>query len=222
MVIREVGDTGWLLDLAPSGDAVEDAARVLALAATVRGSPAGQLVADVVPAATTVLVTCAPERHGALRKALADLTIPAPGAPPASTEADSHDLPVVLPVVFDGEDLTSAAVLCGTTPAGLVARVTGAPWRVAFGGFAPGFAYLVGGGLSVPRLESPRTRVPAGSVGLAGPYAGVYPRTSPGGWRLIGRLAEPAPVLFDPARRDPALLVPGGRVRFRAAENSAA
>ncbi|HNP11666.1 MAG TPA: carboxyltransferase domain-containing protein, partial [Mycobacterium sp.] len=89
------------------------------------------------------------------------------------------------------------------------------PWRVGFGGFAPGFAYLVGGDprLAVPRRAEPRTRVPAGSVGLAGEFSGVYPRESPGGWQLIGRTDA---VLWDIDRTPPALLRPGMWVRFRA------
>ena len=96
-------------------------------------------------------------------------------------------------------------------------RHTGAPWRVGFVGFAPGFAYLIGGDsrLAVPRRGEPRTRVPAGSVALAGGFSGVYPRESPGGWQLIGRTEA---VLWDVDRPDPALLTPGMSVRFRAVE----
>ncbi len=84
---------------------------------------------------------------------------------------------------------------------------------VGFLGFAPGFAYLLGGDerLRVPRREEPRTRVPAGSVAVAGEYSGIYPRESPGGWRLLGRTDA---VLFDATRASPALLAAGDRVRF--------
>jgi KipI family sensor histidine kinase inhibitor len=94
---------------------------------------------------------------------------------------------------------------------------TGTPWRVGFGGFAPGFAYLVDGDsrLSVPRRTQPRTRVPAGSVGLAGEFSGIYPRESPGGWQLIGRTEA---VLWDVERTHPALLIPGMWVTFRAVD----
>ena len=90
----------------------------------------------------------------------------------------------------------------------VVAAHTAAPLRVGFGGFAPGFAYLVGGDerLHVPRRAEPRTKVPAGSVGLAGEFSGVYPRESPGGWQLIGRTDA---VLWDVDRDPPALLIPG-------------
>jgi KipI family sensor histidine kinase inhibitor len=91
---------------------------------------------------------------------------------------------------------------------------TGAVYTVAFTGFAPGFGYLTGlpEPLRQPRLSTPRTRVPPGSVGIAGEFTGVYPRVSPGGWRLIGRTTT---VLFDPRADPPALLAPGDRVRFR-------
>jgi len=96
----------------------------------------------------------------------------------------------------------------------VIAAITAAELTVAFGGFAPGFGYLTGlpKQLHVPRRATPRTRVPAGAVGLAGEFAGVYPRPSPGGWQLVGRTDV---VLFDPNREPPALLSPGTRVRFR-------
>jgi KipI family sensor histidine kinase inhibitor len=105
------------------------------------------------------------------------------------------------------------AALTGLTPAGVVAAHTGTPWRVAFTGFAPGFGYLEGGDprLDVPRRAVPRVRVPAGAVGLAGRFSGVYPVESPGGWQLIGRTEA---VLWDLDRDPPALLRPGTTVRF--------
>ena len=96
---------------------------------------------------------------------------------------------------------------------------TGQPWTVGFGGFAPGFSYLVGGDprLEVPRRAEPRTRVPAGAVGLAGPFSGIYPRSSPGGWQVIG---ETDVVLWDVDRDPPALLQPGASVQFVDATDS--
>ena len=120
---------------------------------------------------------------------------------------------IEVPVTYDGPDLADVANHTGLSEDEIVAAHTGTPWTVAFGGFAPGFAYLVGGDerLVVPRRESPRTSVPAGSVGLAGEFSGVYPRSSPGGWQLIGQTdAE----MFDVDREPPALLAPGARVRF--------
>jgi len=120
---------------------------------------------------------------------------------------------VELPVQYDGEDLSAVAELLGTTADEVVARHTGSLWRVAFCGFAPGFGYLVTdhNRLQVPRRATPRTSVPAGSVGLAGGFSGVYPRSSPGGWQLIGSTDA---VLWDPAAERPALLAPGTAVRF--------
>ena len=120
---------------------------------------------------------------------------------------------VEIPVTYDGADLADVASLTGLTTADVVAAHTGTPWTVAFGGFAPGFSYLVGGDvrLRVPRRPTPRTVVPAGSVGLAAEFSGVYPRESPGGWQLIGRTDV---VLWDVDGRPPALLAPGTRVRF--------
>ncbi|MEU4387096.1 urea amidolyase family protein [Promicromonospora sp. NPDC023805] len=120
---------------------------------------------------------------------------------------------VEINVVYDGADLAEAADLLGWSPEELVRRHTSAAWTVGFVGFAPGFAYLTSDDpeLVVPRRPSPRTRVPAGSVALAGPYSGVYPRESPGGWQLLGRTDAP---VWDVTRERPALLLPGDEVRF--------
>lgn len=116
-------------------------------------------------------------------------------------------------VHYDGPDMAEVARLTGLSEAEVIAAHTGTPWRVAFTGFAPGFGYLVGGDLrlAVPRHPTPRPSVPAGSVGLAGEFSGVYPRASPGGWQLIGRTDA---VLWDLDRTPPALLRPGVQVRF--------
>jgi KipI family sensor histidine kinase inhibitor len=120
---------------------------------------------------------------------------------------------VAIPVVFDGPDLDEVATMWGVEPGEVVGRLERIPWRVAFCGFAPGFAYLSGlpYQFAVPRLATPRPKVPAGSVGLADRYAGVYPSASPGGWRVVGHTDV---TLFDPDRTPPALLSPGTRVRF--------
>lgn len=171
-------------------------------------------VVDVVPAAQTVLVTAPgrPRALDAVRAVLADVDTDAPPDP-------VHDAgEVTLAVHYDGEDLELVARDADRTVSDVVALHTDAVLTVAFGGFAPGFAYLSGlpAPLQQPRLETPRTRIPAGSVGVAGEFGGIYPRASPGGWRLLGRLADGAPTLFDPERDPPALLVPGTRVRFTA------
>jgi KipI family sensor histidine kinase inhibitor len=194
------GDRALLVEVAHGAD-------VGALAAALERAPLpGQ--EELVPAARTVLVR--------LDRAPTDQDIqvlrrlrPSAGGKRRSA---GH---VVLDVVFDGPDLGEVAGLTGRPVDDLVDVLTGAELTVAFSGFAPGFGYLAGlpADLHVPRRRTPRTRVPAGSVGLAGPYAGVYPRASPGGWQLVGRTDA---VLFDVDRDPPALLVPGTTVRLRA------
>ena len=181
--------------------------RVVGYVDALRADPPPGL-ADVVPAAETVLVLAA-ERAvvETLRTALLGVE-PLPGA-----EVSDSLGAVEIPVRYDGPDLADVARLTGLDEQEVVAAHTGRPWRVAFGGFAPGFGYLVGGDprLHVPRRESARTAVPAGAVGLAGDYSGVYPRESPGGWQLIGTTQVP---MWDLDRDPPALLRPGAEVRF--------
>lgn len=128
-------------------------------------------------------------------------------------QADVDGPLVEVPVRYDGADLAEIARRWGVTEAEAVRLHSAVEYRVAFCGFAPGFAYLTGlpARLHLPRRATPRTRVPAGAVALAGPYAGIYPRSSPGGWQLIGRTEL---VLFDAGRESPALLTPDTRVRF--------
>ncbi|MFB6624623.1 allophanate hydrolase subunit 1 [Streptomyces sp. NPDC056374] len=118
-----------------------------------------------------------------------------------------------IPVRYDGPDLAEVAALWGVSVEAAVRIHTAAEFRVAFCGFAPGFGYLTGldERYGVPRRATPRTAVPAGSVALAGPYTGVYPRSSPGGWQLIGTTDA---VLWDTGREPAALLTPSTRVRF--------
>lgn len=134
---------------------------------------------------------------------------------PRSAGAVAADSPLVrIPVTFDGADLPDIARLWNRSASAAIERLVGVELVVAFCGFAPGFAYLRGLGGSVPRLPTPRASVPAGSVGLAGPYLGIYPSASPGGWRLVGRTSA---ALFDVTREPPALLTPGTRVRLEVA-----
>jgi KipI family sensor histidine kinase inhibitor len=163
---------------------------------------------DLVAAARTVLVVLArPPAETDLARLRRLTALPA-------TDDDAGA--VTLDIVFDGPDLADVARLTGRSPQELVEVLTSVELSVAFTGFAPGFGYLTGlpPALHVPRRDTPRTRVPAGSLGLAGPYAGIYPRSSPGGWQLVGRTDA---VLFDVERNPPALLRPGTRVRFRPA-----
>ncbi|MEV7010312.1 allophanate hydrolase subunit 1 [Streptosporangium sp. NPDC051022] len=172
--------------------------------------PAG--VTEIVPGPAAVLVSAPGTDLAPLRSRLSQLLeaarLPAPGglAPTAT---------VTVPVVYDGADLDDVAALTGLSPAEVVERHTGRELVAGWLGFAPGFAYLTGldPALHVPRLATPRTSVPAGSVAIAGPYSAVYPSASPGGWRLLGR--SPLTV-WDVAADPPALLTPGTRVRFEA------
>ena len=169
-------------------------------------------VVELVPAARTILVAVDPARIPLESAATWVRRIPAEaGSRVAGATAD----PVAIPVVYDGEDLATTAALLGVSAEALVGAHTSAEWRVAFVGFAPGFGYLVSDDwpFEVPRLEAPRPRVPAGSVAIAGAFGGVYPRQSPGGWRLVGRTDA---ILWDPEAAEPALLAPGRRVRFEA------
>ena len=213
----------WL----PCGDAaalaeVDDLDTVLRLHAAVAarredgGLPG---VLDVVPAARTLLLRCASTAD--LERAVETVVgLDLPDAPPASGEE------VTVEVTYDGEDLADVAAHLGCDADEVVRRHTATPWRVAFTGFAPGFGYLVpdlpdGGShpLAVPRRPESRTAVPAGAVGLAGEFSGVYPRSSPGGWQLIGSTATPT---WDVDRDPPALLTPGTRVRFAALDGAGA
>lgn len=164
-------------------------------------------VVEAVLGARTVLL----RGHPPTLRTLAVRTAPAPDV--SAADAREH----VVPVRYDGPDLVEVARLTGLTETEVVAAHGGTPWTVAFGGFAPGFAYLVDGDprLEVPRRATPRSSVPTGAVGLAGPFSGVYPRASPGGWQLLGTTDT---VLFDVDRTPAALLAPGDTVRFVALE----
>jgi len=184
---------------------VEDLAAVAAVRSALEQRPLpGQQ--ELVPGARTVLVL--------LDRPPGDVDIAALRRLRTAAAAPPEPGPLVeVPVVFDGPDLPEVAALAGRSPEGLVDELAGLELSVAFGGFAPGFAYLTGlpEHLHVPRRATPRTRVPAGAVGLAGPFAGIYPTASPGGWQLVGRTDA---VLFDVDREPPALLRPGVRVRL--------
>ncbi|MBU6450098.1 MAG: allophanate hydrolase subunit 1, partial [Rhodospirillales bacterium] len=139
-------------------------------------------VEEIVPAARTLMVRFSPEavKAEALAGQITRLNF---------TSALPPEGPLVeVPVVYDGEDLAEVAKLTGLSVAEIIRRHSEAEYTVAFCGFAPGFGYLTGGDivLRVPRRKTPRTRIPAGAVALAGEFTGVYPRESPGGWQLIG------------------------------------
>ncbi len=195
MRLRPVGERGLLVEL-DSAEAVE-----ALYAELLRRSPPAR---EIVPAARTVLLTgLADARRFA--EELARWRIPPAGRAPRGT--------VEIPVRYDGPDLAEVAAAWGVAPREAARLHAATAFHVAFCGFAPGFGYLTGlpERYHVPRRTDPRKRVPAGSVALAGAYSGVYPRSSPGGWRIIGTTRA---VLWDAGREPAALLTPGTEVRF--------
>jgi KipI family sensor histidine kinase inhibitor len=197
--VRPCGDTAALVE-------VDDLDEVLGLYGRLAGRDLPGIVA-LVPSARSLLVQVDPQRTS-LADVMRDL----------ETSDPHDDQPLVadeveIPVTYDGEDLEEVGALTGLGARGVVAAHTEQVWTVGFVGFAPGFGYLVGehDRLKVPRREAPRSAVPPGAVGLAGEFSGVYPRRSPGGWQLIGHTEVP---MWDVGRDPPALLRPGGTVRF--------
>jgi KipI family sensor histidine kinase inhibitor len=198
MRLRPAGDSALLIECL-DGEHVEAWRAEL-----FRRRAAGELaVTDIVPGARTVLLDgVGPETAELL------------ASWPEPSVAAVADGPLVeISTTFDGADLPDVAARWGVAVEEAVARLVAAPLAVAFCGFAPGFAYLRGlpEEWAVPRLAAPRPRVPAGAVGLADSFVGIYPAASPGGWRLVGRTDA---ALFDVRAEQPALLAPGTRVRL--------
>lgn len=214
MQIDPLGECAALVTL---GAAIDEATHRLVRAAWTRllAEPMRGTL-DLVPGFASIAIHYDPAQRGAphsfddlraeLERRLADM--------------DAAELPaarvVEIPVEYGGSagpDLAHVAEHAGLTPQEVVEIHAGGEYLVHMVGFAPGFPYLGGldARLSCPRRGTPRTRVPAGSVGIGGSQTGVYPLESPGGWNLIGRTPL---VLFDPARDPPALLRTGDRVRF--------
>lgn len=197
MRIRPCGDLAFLVEL---GSLEHVRSLYSSLSSSV---PEG--VVDLVPAARTILVRVLPGHRARAEEAVKNSPMRAVGGVRRET--------VRIPVVYDGQDLADVAQLTGLRPHEVVDAHAGAEWEVAFCGFSPGFAYMVSpqNPLHVPRRSQSRTVVPEGSVAIAGEFAGVYPRRSPGGWQLIGRTSER---VWDLDRDPKALLRPGVRVRF--------
>lgn len=171
-------------------------------------------VIECVPAALTVLIAVArPSDLPFVADHVRQIALRVEMAGSTSTSDVRRDDVLEIPVRYDGEDLEFVANHLDITRDEVVRRHCGQLWRVDFAGFMPGFGYLTGenGGLTVPRRTSPRTRIPAGSVALAGDYTGLYPQASPGGWQLIGMTQVE---LWNTHRTPPALLIPGRLVRF--------
>jgi KipI family sensor histidine kinase inhibitor len=201
--VKEAGEFAWLLAFEGDEARANEAAR--GAAASIRRSGLPGLV-DIVPAARTVLVVGSPELDPARLAAFEGAPLQA--APAASLR--THEIPMTP----DGEDLDEIASLAGLSPYAFVEIFVQLNFTVGFLGFSPGFAYLYGlpRAFHLPRRGTPRVAVPAGSVALAGPYVGIYPAPTPGGWNLLGRTARR---LFDLRADPPSLFAPGDRVHFR-------
>jgi KipI family sensor histidine kinase inhibitor len=201
MRLRRCGTDAVLVEVDSLGE-------VSAVRAAVRAADLPDLV-ELVPAARTVLISVRPGTGLApVRRVLDEVDLSRP--------AEVRSREVRIPVHYDGPDLELVARTAGMSEAEVVDLHSGTEYEVAFCGFAPGFGYLVGlpEALRQPRLDSPRTKVPAGSVAIAGEFTAAYPRATPGGWRLLGHTDA---TLFDARREVPALLAPGDRVRFEVA-----
>lgn len=200
MRILPAGDHAVLVEL-------EDLDQVLGYYAALTAAPPAGVI-DIVPAARTVLVTTDDSDLDSLTRSLRAVQ-------PSAGGQSGGDL-LEIPVVYDGEDLADLAELLNCSVDEVIKRHTAEHWTVAFCGFSPGFGYLTGtGSWDIPRRKSPRTKVPAGAVALAGEFSGVYPRESPGGWQLLGHTTVK---IFDQDRTPAALFRPGRRVRFVKAE----
>lgn len=217
VVYEPIGENACLLTLGHDIDMGVNA-RVHALAETLRRADITG-TQDIVPAYAGVLL-----RHGlaeadavtAWHRQVRD-TVTAMPEDAGDNGGTLHELDAC----YDGEDLEQVARACRLSVREVVERHTQCEYRVAMIGFAPGFPYLIGMDpqLATPRHKTPRTHVPAGSVAIGGQQTGIYPRSLPGGWQLIGRTDA---CLFDPDHdTQPCLLLPGDRVRFRAVDAQA-
>lgn len=204
--MKEAGEFAWLLTFEGEETAANEAARGAAAAILASRLPG---VVDVVPAARSVLVAGTPEldpgRLRAFETARLDAARAAAAVPPRTHE---------IRMVPDGADLDEIASRSGLPPAAFLEVFARLPFTVGFLGFSPGFAYLYGlpRAFHLPRRGTPRVAVPAGSIALAGPYVGIYPASTPGGWNLLGTTQRR---LFDLRADPPFLFAPGDRVRFR-------
>lgn len=197
MTVRFASDSALLIEV-PGPVSVETSRVVLGLFHALRAALAGR-VSNFHPAFCSLLIDFDPAREnpGALKAAVEGVVLR------HKQSEITLGRVVTVPVVYDGEDLGEVARMTGLSTSGVAELHASADYTVAFLGFAPGFPYLRGlpERLHVARLKEPRTRVPRGSVAIAGANCGIYPEESPGGWRLLGRAAVPA-------------LEPGDRVRF--------
>ncbi|HET7269425.1 MAG TPA: 5-oxoprolinase subunit PxpB [Oleiagrimonas sp.] len=217
--IETLGDTALLLHVGDGMDR-QASARVHALTRAVReADPDG--LDDIVPAYASVLLRhhlTTTKATDALHQQIRELIA---GLPDQADTATGHLHRIEVCYSGDyGSDLAELASACGMSADEVVKRHCAPEYQVAMTGFAPGFPYLIGldPALATPRRDTPRTRVPAGSVGIAGPQTGIYPSELPGGWQLIGR--TPLRLLDADHADQPCLLEPGDRVRFESIDAS--
>lgn len=202
-MLAEMTEVTWIGERAIrrvfDGETPEANRAARALRAAMQGAPG---VEDLIVGARTLTVILERGAHG---EAVLDRM-----QRPVDTSIRSTGAEHTIPVTYDGEDLAGVAERTGRTIDDVITLHTGDTYTVAFLGFAPGFPYLIGLPrlLHLPRLATPRVRVPAGAVAIAGEFAGIYPRATAGGWNLLGRTET---VIFEDARP---LLSPGDTVRF--------
>ncbi len=208
LAVRRYGERAFLVDCANGHDALGWLTAIDAY------DTIGALQSR--PGASTVLVEFDPAMTDAdeLQRALGQLS-------PLAYDQPTTESIISVPVVYDGDDLSDVASITGLSVEDVLVAHTLGTYTVAFVGFSPGFAYLRGlnPGLVVSRLASPRQRVPPGAVGIADQWTGIYPRSSPGGWRLLGHTSLK---IWDEQLSTPALLRPGTVVRFVDASSDAA
>lgn len=213
MIINPCGEQAILVDIEES-DAQTSGLSVLFTVLRLRDQVAAwQLpgIVDLVPAASTLLIML--DTAVVLPKDVANRLREVDLSQADSSDKGAKSV-VEIPVRYDGPDLSHVAELLEISSEELVRRHTSATWTAAFGGFAPGFAYLVSDTPlgSIPRLDSPRAQIPTGAVGLAGEFSGIYPQPSPGGWQLIGTTDLP---MWDATNSErPAAILPGDTVTF--------
>lgn len=218
MAVLPLGEAAFTVRLG-SAATVENAERAAALAEVIRNA-AIDGITEVVPSVASVSVyfevggSGVGGRREVIERSLVHLStlISHPSSPTPSPSL-SLLAPHVIPVTYDGEDLTEVAERTGLSQEEVISRHSSPSYHVLALGFLPGWAYLgpLDRSLKLPRRTTPRTRIPAGAVAIAGVQTGIYPRVSPGGWHLIGHTDV---VLFDPNRERPALFRAGDRVRF--------
>lgn len=203
-LIRPLGESAVLIDI--TGSRAAD--RAAALAARLQAAPPAGVL-DAVAAYETLAVYFDPLVCDSARLT-SDLALAATDVPVSESASKAAH---VLPVVYDGEDLAAVAEHTGLAPSRIAEIHSSVEYSVLAVGFVPGFAYLgeLDERIRVPRRNTPRTRVPAGAVAIAGPHTAVYPLATPGGWHLIGRTSIR---MFEARRSPPALLSAGDRVRF--------